>query len=193
MLMNLFQRLVADGEQASNEAARRARLAVRGEESGGWVRRVLIAGTAGLVGAGLAFLFDPSRGRARRARLTDQAAAAVRRGVRTTERATRRVTSEVRGRVTAMQHGSDGGDPFPDDVTLAARVQTELFRDTSVPKGQINVNVERGIVVLRGEVPDDEMRGELIGRVESMAGVWAVRNLLHLPGEIAPTEGAAVS
>jgi osmotically-inducible protein OsmY len=193
MLMDLFKRLAADGEQARNEAARRARLAVRGEESGGWAGRVLFAGVAGLVGAGLAYLFDPARGRSRRARLADQAVASVRRGMRVTGRAARRVTSDVRGRVTALQHATDEGDPFPDDVTLAARVQSELFRDASVPKGQINVNVERGIVVLRGEVPDDRMRGELIGRVESMTGVWAVRNLLHLPGETAPTEGAAVS
>jgi osmotically-inducible protein OsmY len=62
-----------------------------------------------------------------------------------------------------------------------------------VPKGSINVNVERGIVVLRGEVPDDTMRGELISRVETMAGVWAVRNLLHLPGETAPQEAIATS
>jgi osmotically-inducible protein OsmY len=191
--MKLLQRLLADGGQVTDETTRRARLAVRGRESGGWLRRTLIAVGAAIAGAGIAMLLDPARGRARRARLADQAAAAVRRGVRTTERATRRVRSEVGGRLAAVQHAGGEAEPFPDDVTLADRVQTELFRDPSVPKGQINVNVERGIVVLRGEVPDDAMRGEMIGRVEAMPGVWAVRNLLHLPGEQAPTESAAVS
>lgn len=191
--MNLIDRLLARGEEATNETTRRARYAIRGRESGGWMSRLLLAGGAALAGAGLALLLDPARGRARRARLADQTAATVRRGARITERVARRVTSDVGGKVTALKHANEESDPFPDDVTLADRVQTELFRDPSVPKGQINVNVERGIVVLRGEVPDDQMRGELIGRVESMPGVWAVRNLLHLPGETAPTEVTAVS
>lgn len=190
--MNVIDRLLARGEEATNETTRRARYAVQGRETGGWMSRILLAGGAALAGAGLALLLDPARGRARRARIADQAAATARRAARTTERAGRRVTSEVAGRVSAIQHANDGGDPFPDDVTLADRVQTELFRDPSVPKGQLNVNVERGIVVLRGEIPDDRMRGELIGRVEAMPGVW-VRNLLHLPGETAPTEATAVS
>jgi osmotically-inducible protein OsmY len=191
--MNLVQRLRTGGEDATRETTRRARLAVRGRESGGWMRRIVLAAGAALAGAGLAMLFDPARGRSRRARLADQAAATVRRGVRGAERLGRRVQRDVGGRMSALQHAGDAGEAFPDDVTLADRVQTELFRDPSVPKGQLNVNVERGIVVLRGEVPDDAMRGELIGRVESMPGVWAVRNLLHLPGEPAPQEVAAAS
>lgn len=191
--MNLFDRLLARGEEATTETSRRARMAIEGREPGGWGRRIPLLAGAALAGAGLAMLLDPARGRARRARLADQAAATVRRGVRTSERVARRVTSEVSGRIAAVQHAGEEGDPFPDDVTLADRVQSELFRDASVPKGQINVNVERGIVVLRGEVPSDEMRGDLVTRVESMTGVWAVKNLLHLPGEPAPTETAPVA
>ena len=191
--MNLFERLLSRGEKATHETTRRAKLAVRGEESGGILRRLLIVAGSAVAGAAAALLLDPARGRTRRARLADQAAATVRRGVRTAERGVRRVQSEVSGRITAMQHAGDEGDPFPDDVTLADRVQTELFRDPSVPKGQLNVNVERGIVVLRGEVPDETMRGELVSRVEAMPGVWAVRNLLHLPGEAAPHEVVAAS
>lgn len=192
--MNMLERLLAGGEQASTETARRARIAIRGEDTGnGWGSRLLIAAGAVMAGAGLAYLLDPVRGRSRRARLADQAAATVRRGVRSTERVARRVQSDVNGRVTAMRHGRDGGDPFPDDVTLADRVQSELFRDPSVPKGSLNVNVERGIVVLRGEVPDDDMRADLAARVEGMTGVWAVRNLLHLPGEAAPQDTVATA
>lgn len=193
-MKDMIERLLADGEQVTQEAARRARIAARGEKRGpGWIGRALIAIGGAAVGAALAMLLDPDRGRSRRARLADQAAATARRGVRGAERATRKVQSDLSGRLTAMQHANDEGDPFPDDVTLASKVQTELFRDPSVPKGSINVNVERGIVVLRGEVPDDAMRGELIGRVETMPGVWAVRNLLHLPGEPAPQETVATS
>ena len=192
--MNMIERLLADGEQITNEASRRARIAVSGKERGsGWLGSALLALGSATAGAALAMLFDPDRGRSRRARLADQAGAAVRHGVREAERATRRVKAGLTGRMAAMQHANEEGDPFPDDVTLASKVQTELFRDPTVPKGTINVNVERGIVVLRGEVPDDAMRGDLASRVETMPGVWAVRNLLHLPGETAPQEVVAAS
>ncbi len=193
-MKNMIERLLADGEQVSQEATRRARIAVTGQDRGlGWIGGALLAIGGAIAGAATALLLDPERGRARRTRLSDQAAATVRRGLREAGRVSRRLQSDVGGRMTAMRHAGDEGDPFPDDVTLAAKVQTELFRDPSVPKGSINVNVERGIVVLRGEVPDDAMRGELVGRVETMTGVWAVRNLLHLPGETAPRETVATS
>jgi osmotically-inducible protein OsmY len=38
----------------------------------------------------------------------------------------------------------------PDDAALARKVETELFRDADVPKGDINVNAEDGVVFLRG-------------------------------------------
>jgi osmotically-inducible protein OsmY len=53
------------------------------------------------------------------------------------------------------------------------------------------VNVERGIVVLRGEVPDEEMRARIVSEVEAIDGVWSVRDLLHLTGEPASTVPAA--
>ncbi len=193
-MKNMIERLLADGEQVGQEATRRARYAVTGQDRGlGWLGGAVLAVGGAIAGAAAALLLDPDRGRSRRARLTDQAAATVRRGVREAERLSRRLQSNVGGRVTAMRHAGDEGDPFPDDVTLASKVQTELFRDPSIPKGTINVNVERGIVVLRGEVPDDAMRAELVGRVETMTGVGAVRNLLHLPGEAAPRETVATS
>src|SRR4051812_2297698 len=47
-----------------------------------------------------------------------------------------------------------------DDVTIARKVETEIFRDPTVPKGHIDVNVAGGVVYLRGEVkhPDDVKR-----------------------------------
>jgi osmotically-inducible protein OsmY len=67
-------------------------------------------------------------------------------------------------------------------VTLAHKVETELFRPADVPKGQININVQRGIVQLRGEVPQEEMIHDLADRARHIAGVLEVENLLHLPG-----------
>ena len=50
---------------------------------------------SGAVGAALVYLFDPERGRARRARLRDQLDAAVRRGRRDLDRAAQRIADSL--------------------------------------------------------------------------------------------------
>jgi hypothetical protein len=81
-----------------------------------------------------------------------------------------------------------------DDATIAHRVETVIFRDPGVPKGQINVNAENGRVYLRGTIDD----GELIARLERLArdvrGVRGVVNLLHTPGSPAPSaDGGSIN
>jgi hypothetical protein len=74
-----------------------------------------------------------------------------------------------------------------DDVTIARKVETELFRDRGVPKGHIDVNVAGGDVWLRGEVktPEDVKRLEV--QAQSIPEVRRVENLLHLPHTPAAT------
>ena len=74
-----------------------------------------------------------------------------------------------------------------DDATLAQKVQTEIFRDADAPKGQVDVNAEDGIVVLRGEVERPELIEELVEKARKVQGVRDVQNLLHTPGTPAPT------
>jgi osmotically-inducible protein OsmY len=76
---------------------------------------------------------------------------------------------------------------MPNDASLAAKVESELFRDPDLPKGDININVEQGVVVLRGEVADAGTSERLEKSARAIPGVWEVENLLHLPGEPAPT------
>ncbi len=66
-------------------------------------------------------------------------------------------------------------------MTLAHKIESILFRDRDVPKGQININAEEGVVFLRGQVDRPELVGELEARVRAVKGVRAVENLLHLP------------
>lgn len=143
----------------------------------------------GMIGAGLgalaAYLFDPQRGRSRRARYADQAAALARDVGRNIGRGSRYVTSTVEGKAEAIRHA--GEEAMPNDASLAMKVESELFRDPEVPKGSININVEQGIVVLRGEVPGPDMKERLEKSARAVPGVWEVENLLHLPGEPAPT------
>ena len=181
-------------DNAKDEADRtrsRARRAIGAEPRGpGWLGAGMLAIGGAAVGAVAAFLADPARGRARRARILDQGSATVRRAGREAGRAVRSATSSAEGRIQAMQNGGSRVPPT-DDVTLRDRAETELFRDVDVPKGQVNINVERGVLVLRGEVPDEKAREELVQRAEKIEGVWSVRSLLHLPGE--PAEEMAGS
>ena len=181
-----LDQLSTKGRRSADLIRERAELAARGDRAS--ARGGLLVGLLGAAaGAAAAFLFDPARGRARRAQLTDQAAAGVRRLARQAERTVGRVRGQVEGKLAASRAaGSPEARPL-DDATLTDRVRSVVFRDPSVPKGDLNVNVERGIVVLRGEIPDDAMRSKIVSEVEAVDGVWSVRDLLHLPGEPAQT------
>ena len=141
---------------------------------------------AGLLGAALAFLFDPQSGRRRRAHARDRVAGAIRRLGRRGGRFGRHVGSRGRGYAARVSHETPEERLHPDDATLTQKVESELFRPADVPKGQINVNVQHGVVQLRGEVPQPEMIRDLVEKARQIAGVRDVENLLHLPGTAPP-------
>jgi hypothetical protein len=151
------------------------------------MRKLLSALLGATVGAAAAFLLDPDRGRGRRARLIDQSAGMLRRGWRVAGRQGRLLGSRVNGGLSAMRAAGRPAERA-NDATLKERVESELLRDPEIPKGAINISAEQGIVVLRGEVPDDEMRARIESRAAQVRGVWYVENLLHLPGEPAITQ-----
>jgi hypothetical protein len=74
-----------------------------------------------------------------------------------------------------------------DDVTLARKVETEIFRGADSPKGTVDVNVVDGVVWLRGQVERPERIKRLEAQVASIPEVRGVENLLHLPKTPAPT------
>jgi osmotically-inducible protein OsmY len=77
------------------------------------------------------------------------------------------------------------------DPALARKVESEVFRDQDIPKGNISLNVEYGVVYLRGEVPDREQMDRLVARTRQIEGVRGVENLTHLPNEAAPAKDEA--
>jgi hypothetical protein len=188
--MNILDRFFDTASSTADTARDRARLAARGNDRPGF-GSVALVGLLGAAGGALAsFLFDPARGRARRARLVDQGTAAVRRALRSGEQTVKQVRSTVDGKVAAVRAERATQARAIDDATLTDRVRSIVFRDDAVPKGDLNINVERGIVVLRGEVPDEALKARLLSEVEAIEGVWSVRDLLHLPGEPAVTSAA---
>ena len=140
----------------------------------------LLALVGGL-GAALAYFLDPQNGRRRRAMARDRGLAFFRRLGRRSERMGRMAAAEAYGVTQKVTHLREEEKPQPDDVTLARKVETEIFRDPDVPKGQINVNAENGKVVLRGQVERPEMIDDLEDKVRKIQGVQEVENLLHLP------------
>jgi BON domain-containing protein len=74
------------------------------------------------------------------------------------------------------------------DPGLAAKVESEIFRDDDAPKGSVNVNSENGVIYLRGEVGTQEQIDSLGSAARKVSGVKEVKNLLHLPGDQAETK-----
>ena len=144
--------------------------------------KFLLGGVLGTLGA---LFFDPQQGRRRRKELGDRTAGIFRRTGRRAERAGRGVGARVYGMSQQVQHLREEPKDF-DDVTLARKVESEIFRDADVPKGQIDVNVQEGVVQLRGEVPNPDMLEDLVEKTRKVQGVRDVESLLHLPGTPAP-------
>jgi len=130
-----------------------------------------------------AYFLDPRLGRGRRALARYWMLARGRRLLRRGGRAQRHAAAAVYGKTQALLHRHEAPKPPPDDATLAHKVETIIFRDAEVPKGQISVNAEDGVVWLRGEVPDQTMLDALVARTREVVGVRSVESLLHLPGQ----------
>jgi osmotically-inducible protein OsmY len=139
------------------------------------------------LGAALAYFFDPENGKRRRKVTMDRIAGLVRRHGR---RLGRGVASEAYGLKQKAAHRQEQPKSPPDDVTLARKVETEIFRGPEIPKGKINVNAENGIVVLRGEAETPEMIEDLARKAKEVHGVRDVENLLHVPGALPPARGS---
>ena len=142
---------------------------------------------AAAAGAALAFFLDPTSGRRRRALVAQRVPGFFRHRGRQAGRLGRAASAEAYGLKQKATHLREQPKGDLDDVTIAHKVETELFRPADVPKGQINVNVQDGVVQLRGEVPSPDLIDDLVRKTRTIQGVREVENLLHLPGSPAPT------
>jgi osmotically-inducible protein OsmY len=135
-------------------------------------------------GAAAAHYLDPESGRRRRHLLRDQSLAKVRRRTRDAVRQADYRAGKLKG-VAARRRGKHPVEDV-DDVTLAHKVETKIFRDDAAPKGNVSVNVENGTVYLRGMVADEAWIERLAEEARKVDGVKGVKNLLHRPGTPAP-------
>ena len=139
----------------------------------------------GAAGALLAYFFDPQNGKRRRRVTVDRTAGFFRSGGGQAARAGRGVAAEAYGVSQKVKHLKEEPKDF-DDATLADKIRSEVFRDPDIPKGKLNVNVQNGVVQLRGEIPRVDLIDELVAETRKVQGVRDVENLLHVPGAEAP-------
>jgi hypothetical protein len=137
-------------------------------------------------GLAFAYFFDPAQGKRRRKMTLQRAGGLMRRTWRRGGRRARYAASETAGLARRATHPRVRQSPPPDDVTLARKVETELFRPADAPKSTVNIDAVNGVVSLRGEVRTREGIAELEGKARRIPGVRDVENLLHLPGTPAP-------
>lgn len=159
------------------------------------LRTLFIGGAAA---AAATYLFDPRSGAGRRARLRDQLMARMRDVRAEAERKERHVVNVAQGAAAEMRsRASEIGeratsttsviqDAGADDALLHDRVLSEALGRPDVPKDRIVVNVEDGIVVLRGELDTQRQIDDVLERVGAVRGVRAIDSLLHVHGTPAP-------
>jgi hypothetical protein len=102
-------------------------------------------------GAGAGYFLDPQHGKRRRHVARDRILAVARRGA---------------------------GEAELNDPALAQKVESEIFRPADAPKGEVNVNVENGVVVLRGQVEDSNQADALVVAASQVEGVRDVESKL---------------
>jgi osmotically-inducible protein OsmY len=135
----------------------------------------------------LAYFLDPSSGRRRRKQVVQRAGGVVHHSSRLVRRRARYARSRVIGTARRSAHPRFRQSPPPDDVTLARKVETEIFRRPHAPKGTVNVDAAHGVVSLRGTAPTPNEIEQLEHDARAVRGVADVVNLLHLPGTPPPT------
>jgi BON domain len=67
------------------------------------------------------------------------------------------------------------------DMAIAQEVESTIYRDVEVHRGQVDVKVAAGVVRLRGEVPTPDLINELEARAARVPQVRRVANLLRAP------------
>jgi osmotically-inducible protein OsmY len=170
----------------SGTITRGGRIARRGAK--GWVawRGALPARRSGhptktpiaafLLGAAVGFALSKFDKR-RRHTAVDRAAAAARDVKDEAVRKADYATDKAKGAAHAATEPLRGEREY-DDVTLARKVESELFRPPDAPKGSVSVSVANGVVELRGRVTDSDQVEALEEAAKKIDGVKDVRNLL---------------
>lgn len=133
----------------------------------------LLIGSA--VGAAAVYYLDPQHGNARRAKLRDQLDAA---------------RGRIRSPMLATGERTPAAPEPETDLTVLSRVESVLSGMPGFPRGNVELEVTGGRLVLRGEVESEERAGEIARAASGVKGVVGVENRLRAPGAPTPARAA---
>ena len=138
--------------------------------AGAW----MMAGAA--FGAGVMYLCDPHRGKARRAELQQKSASAARQAGHQLARRTEDLLNRAKGAVAKADAAFERGQEVINDDVVAERVRSHMGHITE-HASDIQTEVVSGIVILRGTVSQEKHR-HLIDEILAVPGVKGVRDRL---------------
>ncbi len=144
------------------------------------------------IGAGLMYLFDPVRGRTRRAQAKDQAAGLARRQIRQASRAASQQIHYTEGRLEGAVARATGAGTFHPESEVDLREHLrQVIAELDFPTTDVTVDVADGVATLRGQVATAEQMEGVALAVAGVAGVDRVESFLHLPDTPAPNKAAS--
>jgi osmotically-inducible protein OsmY len=136
-----------------------------------------------LMGAGTAYLLDPTQGKRRRRMLLDRTARMVRQSARLGTKKVRFVGGHARGLVAIARRLVSQRDVRADDATVTQRIRSDALRDVGVSAREVDVDVVGGVATLRGSVANSSLADDLVGRVRKVPGVRDVQPMLRVSEE----------
>jgi osmotically-inducible protein OsmY len=129
-----------------------------------------------LLGAGVTYLFDPDRGRRRRALLRDQVDHTRHEADETLRAGARHLRNRAVG--TAHELKAELTETGVEDRVLEERVRSEIGRKVSNP-GAIDVSASAGRVTLSGDIASKEVQ-DAVRAARSVRGVRHLDNHLRV-------------
>lgn len=145
-----------------------------------WPRRLFWLLLGAGIGMGIGYLADPDRGRARRAQLSDQAAARARETASEAQKKAKLTVDRARGEVI---EGVKEVLPerVPDDPKLLQdRIQSQVFGGRDDVQDVVLKIDAPGTVAVKGTVPSPDSERDLLAKVAEVEGVIDVRSELSV-------------
>ena len=134
-----------------------------------------------VAGAIAAYFLDPERGRARRHQFIEWSGTQLRRARAQIDQLRQRAGANVAPFPQRTMSLRSGPRPV-EDRALRDRVESEVFGNPELPKGQVNIEVESTVVTIRGQVDNAFLVATIEKAVLAVPGVSGVENLLQVIG-----------
>jgi osmotically-inducible protein OsmY len=145
------------------------------------MKKTLLVIASAAVGAAVAYLFDPDRGRSRRAQLTDQARSQFRDTSKTLRNQAEYQAGVARG---ALHEATSSLEPERvfDEETLLQKVRSEALGH--FPSEAVEVDITDRTVQVSGSMPSEADRDELLETIHEVEGVDRVEDRLEVTSSV---------